>query len=90
MVLVVKNPPANGGDVRGASSIPGLGRSPEGGHGHPSQYSCLGNPMDKGAEQAMVHGATESEATEHTSLHHERCSCAGIRLLGQNPSSASF
>ena len=49
MVLVVKNPPANVGHVRDASLIPGLGRSPGGGHGNPSQYSCLGNPMDKGA-----------------------------------------
>ena len=81
MVLVVKHPPANVGDVRDASLNPGLGRSPGGGHGNPSQYSCLGNPMDKGAEQAMVHRAAESEATEYTStLHERRCSCAGISL----------
>ena len=43
VALVVKNPPANGGDVRDAGSIPGLGRSP-GGHGSPLQYSCLENP----------------------------------------------
>ena len=42
----VKNPPANAGDV---GSIPGSGRSPGGGNGNPLQYSCLGNPMNKGA-----------------------------------------
>ena len=41
---VVKNPPANAGDIRDAGSIPGLGRSPGGGHGNPLQYSCLENP----------------------------------------------
>ena len=49
VVLVVKNLPANAGDVRDVSSIPGSGRSPGGGHGHPLQYSCLENPMDRGA-----------------------------------------
>ena len=44
MVLVVKNPPANAGDIRDTGSVPGLGRSPEGGHGNPLQYSCLENP----------------------------------------------
>ena len=48
--LVVKNPPANAGD---SGSIPGLGRSPGGGNGNPLQYSCLENPMDKGAWQAI-------------------------------------
>ena len=42
---VVKNPPANGGDIRDTGSIPGLGRSPGGGHGNPLQYSCLENPQ---------------------------------------------
>ena len=41
---VSKNPPANAGDVRDAGSVPGSGRSPEGGHGNPLQYSCLENP----------------------------------------------
>ena len=48
-VLVVKNLPANAGDVRGVGSIPGSGRSPGGGNGNPFQYSCLKKPMDKGA-----------------------------------------
>ena len=60
MALVVKNPPANAGDVRDASSIPGLGRSLGGGHGHPLQYSCLENPMDRGAWQATFHKVTKS------------------------------
>ena len=48
---MVNNPPANAGDVRDAGSIPGSGRSPGGGHGNPLQFSCLENPMDKGAWQ---------------------------------------
>ena len=48
-VLVVKNLPANAGDARDAASIPGSGRSPGERNGHPLQYSCLGNPMARGA-----------------------------------------
>ena len=58
---MVKNPPANIGDVRDAGSIPGLGRSPGGGHGNPLQYSCLENPMDSTAWQAMVHRVVKSQ-----------------------------
>ena len=54
---VVKNLPANAGDV---SLIPGLGRSPEGGNGNPLQYSCLENPMDREAWQATVHSISKS------------------------------
>ena len=61
MVLVVKNPPANAGDMRDTSSIPGSGRSPGGGRGNPLQYSCLENPMDPGAWQATVHRVTKSQ-----------------------------
>ena len=56
---VVKNLPANAGD---AGSISGLGRSPGGGHGNPLQYSCLKNPMDRGAWQAKVHRVAKSGA----------------------------
>ena len=49
MVLIVKSTPANAGDIRDAGLIPGLGRSPGGGHGNPVQNSCLENPMDRGA-----------------------------------------
>ena len=55
----VKNQPANA-DVRDAGSIPGLGRSPAGGHSNPLQYSCLENPMDRGAWQATVHRVAQS------------------------------
>ena len=48
MALVVKNLPANAGDLGSEDSIPGLGRSPGGGHGNPLQYSCLENLMDRG------------------------------------------
>ena len=47
VALLVKNPPANEGDIRDSGSIPELGRSPGGGHGNPLQYSCLENLMDK-------------------------------------------
>ena len=46
---MVKNLPVNAGDIRDVGSIPGSGRSPGGGHGNPLQYSCLENPMDRGA-----------------------------------------
>ena len=58
MALVVKNPPANAEDM---GLIPGSGRSPEGGHGNPLQYSCLENPMDRGAWGATVHGVAKSQ-----------------------------
>ena len=47
VMLVVKNQPANAGDIRDVGSIPGLGRSPRGWHGNPLKYSCLENPMDR-------------------------------------------
>ena len=46
---MVKNPPANAGDSRDMGSVPGLGRSPGEGNGNPLQYSCLKNPLDRGA-----------------------------------------
>ena len=58
---MVKNQPADAGDVRGAGSIPGSGRSPRGGHGNTLQYSCLENPMDRGAWWTTVHGVTKSQ-----------------------------
>ena len=68
VALVVKNLPANAGDIRDAGSIPGLGRSPGEGNGNPLQYSCLENPMDRGAWQGIVprvsQSLTESDTTE--------------------------
>ena len=66
MALVVKKPPANPGVVRDAGSIPGLGRSPGGGHGNPLQYSCLENPMVGEAWWVTVHRVTELDKTEAT------------------------
>ena len=57
---VVKNLLANTGDTRDAGSIAGLGRSPGGGNGNPLQYSCLGNPTDRGAWRSAVHGVSKS------------------------------
>ena len=56
---MVKNLPMNAGDQREVGLIPGLGRSPGGENGNPLQYSCLANPMDRGAWQATVHGVTK-------------------------------
>ena len=61
MALVIKNVPANAGDIRDAGSIPGLGRSPGGGHNNLLQYSCLENPMDRGTWQATVHRVAKSQ-----------------------------
>ena len=57
---VVKNPPTNSGDAGDSGSIPWLGRSPGGGNGKSLQYSCLGNPMDRGAWWGAVYRVTES------------------------------
>ena len=79
MALVVKNPPANGGDSRDTGSIPALGRSPGEGNGDPLQYSCLGSPVDRGVWPSTVHEVTKSWAqlstcthTAHTHTHTQR------------------
>ena len=63
---VVKNLPANAGDV---GSIPGWGRYPEGGNGNPFQYSCLENPMVRGAWRATVHGVVLNDRTQLNDFH---------------------
>ena len=63
MVLVVKNLPANAGDM---SSVPGLGRSPGGGYGNSLPYSCLENPMDRGAGGLQSKGLHRLDMTEAT------------------------
>ena len=78
---MVKNLPANAGYVRDVGSIPGLGRSPGGGHCNPSQHSCLENPMDREAWQATVHEVAQNWiwlkqlstcACMHTQIHTHR------------------
>ena len=71
----VKNLPE--GDL---GSVPGLGRSPGGGHGNPLQYSCLENPMDRGTWQATVHGVAESDTTEATLLASMQLSAKAVGL----------
>ena len=60
VVLVVRNPPANAGIIRDVGSVPGLERSPGGSHCNPLQYSCLENPVDRGAWWAIVHAAAKN------------------------------
>ena len=60
VALVIKNPPANAGDIRDTGLISGLGRSPREGNGNPLQYSCLENSMDRGDWEATVYGVTKS------------------------------
>ena len=67
-----KDPAANAGDVRDKGSIPRLGRSPGGENGNPLQYSCLKNPMDRGAGWATAHGVAKSRTEvndEHSRTH---------------------
>ena len=61
VALAVMNLPANAGDIRDMGSISGSGRSPGEGNGNPLQYSCLGNPMDRGTWQATVHGVAKNQ-----------------------------
>ena len=61
VALVVKNPPANTGDIRDSGSIAGLWRSPGGGHSNPLRYSCLENPIDRGTWWATVHRVAKSQ-----------------------------
>ena len=66
---VVKNPPANAGDARDGGSIPGWGRSPKVGNGNPLQYSCLENPLDRGAWWATVYRVAKSQMWLTTYMH---------------------
>ena len=67
VVLVVKHPPANVGDVRDVGSMPALGRFPGGGHGNPLQYLDLENPMGRGIWWSRVHRVVKLNTTEATS-----------------------
>ena len=64
VALVLKSLPVPAGDLRDAVSIPGSERSPGRGHGNLLQYSCMENPMGRGAWWATVHSVTESDITE--------------------------
>ena len=66
---LVKNPAANAEDPRGVDSIPGLGRSLGEGNGNPLQYSCLENPMDRGARRSTVCEVAESTMTKYACAH---------------------
>ena len=77
---MVKNPPANAGDKRDAGSVPRLGRSPGEGVGYPLQYSYLGNPMDRGAWWATVHGVAESQ----TQLINQHTTTLPLDKLGES------
>ena len=69
-------------ETRGAGLIPGWGRSPGGAHGNPLPYSCLGNPMDRGAWWATVHGVSKSQ----TQLSNLACTyCSDLRLGQEMP-----
>ena len=88
-MLVVKNLPANAGDIRNMGSIPGWGRSPGGEHGNPLQYSCLENPLDKGEWRAIVHRVAKSR-TPLKRLSSSSSSRASNRDVGfQKPGSDS-
>ena len=70
VALMVKNPPANAGNIRGWGLIPGPGRCPGGGTGNQLQYSCLGDPMDSGAWWAIVHRVAKSRTwLKQLSMH---------------------
>ena len=75
---MVKNLPANARDIRDAGSIPGSGRSPGGGNGNPLKYSCLKNPMNRGAWWATVHRVKKSQ-TQLKQLSRHAC-----RVLADN------
>ena len=89
VALVVKNSPANAGDIRDMGSIPEWGRSPGRGHGNPFQYSCLENPMDREVWQAKIHMVAQSQ-TWLKQLYMHACSFAHLSLLfSTNPGSST-
>ena len=92
VVLEVKNPPANAGDVRDMGSFLGSERSPGGRYSNPLQYSCLENPMDRAAWQATVHGVghKESDTTEATWHAHMHVMRGQAIKTSQANSSATF
>ena len=84
MVLVIKTLPANSRDIRDMGLIPEWGRSAGRGHGHTLKYSCLENPMDRGAWWAIVYRVEKSQTRLRQLSTH-----AHNRLCGQNLTIAS-
>ena len=85
---MVKNLPASSGDVKDTGSIPGLGRFPGEGHGDPRQYSCLKNPMDRGAWRATAHRVTKSQTRLNRLSTHDMlrlCFPVEVVVLGEVP-----
>ena len=80
VALVVKNWSAHAGDTRDAGLLPASERFPGGGHGNPLQYSCLENPMDRGAWWATVHGVTKSWTHDWSDLAHMRVPTSSLTL----------
>ena len=80
LALVVKNPSANAGDVGDAGSIPGSGRSPGEGHGNPFQYSCLENPLARGAQWATDHTVVKSRTRLKQLSTHKDISQIRVRV----------
>ena len=96
VVLVIKNPPANAGHVRDMGLIPGLGRSPGGGHGNWLQYSCLENPKDRETCRATAHGFAQSwtrlkqlSTLAHVCLYVEGDQTDGVRTQKAKQSRAT-
>ena len=82
LALKVKNPPANAGDKRDSGSVPGSGRFPREGSGNPLQYSCLDNPMDRGAWRATVHRVAKSRT--HLKLRSTHALMHSISFAGSS------
>ena len=87
---MVKNLPANAGDTGDVGSIAGSGRSPGGGNGNPLQYSCLENPVDRGAWRATVHSVTKSQIQLSNSAHTQDMSDGRTQAVNQYPLYANF
>ena len=81
---MIKNPPANAGDIRDSGSIPGSERFPGGGHGNPLRYFCLENPMDRETWWPTVLGHTESDMTGRLSMHAHLCLEITLALFPQH------
>ena len=78
---MIKNPPANAGDIRDPGSVAGLGKSPGKGNDSPLQYSCLENPTDRGAWQATVHQVTKSQTQPNDLAHMHKSNLSQTTLI---------